>query len=170
MVEPRCGHTIRDTDISPGASVQPDLAVPQQTADLGVRNGQVCDDRQHLLQQVHLVHVVLRPLGQLLLDLALGAVLHLRQVLVAPDVIKTLEFRGGDGSADLLTATDILRNLYVCGGRNVPTGAPTSFVPAHWQGYLSAAEEDKNTITYRHYWEHCACCSPCASSRSTPCT
>lgn len=70
-------------------------------------------------------------------------------------MIKTLEFRGGDGSTDLLTALGMLRDLYVRGGRNVPAGAPTSFVPARWKGYLSAAEEDKNTIAYRHYWELC---------------
>jgi hypothetical protein len=69
---------------------------------------------------------------------------YLRQF--APEVIKTLEFRGSDGSADLLTAIDMLRKLYVSGGRNVPAGAPTSFVPARWKGYLSAAEEDKDTI------------------------
>lgn len=44
----------------------------------------------------------------------------------------------------------------MCGaGRNVPAGAPTSFVLSHWQGYLSAAQEDRNTIAYRHYWELC---------------
>ena len=70
-------------------------------------------------------------------------------------MIKTLEFRGGEAAADLLAAVDILRELYVRGGRNVPAGAPTSFVPARWQGYLSAAEEGKNTVVYRHYWELC---------------
>lgn len=78
---------------------------------------------------------------------------YLRQF--APDVIKTLELRGGDAAGDLLTAVDILRELYMRGGRNVPDGAPTSFVPSRWQGYLSAAKEDKNTIAYRHNWELC---------------
>jgi Domain of unknown function (DUF4158) len=87
------------------------------------------------------------------LDTVEDSFTYLRQF--APEVIKTLEFRGGDAATDLLAAVDILRELYVRGGRNVPAGAPTSFVPTRWQGYLSAAEEDNNTVAYRHYWELC---------------
>jgi Domain of unknown function (DUF4158)/Tn3 transposase DDE domain len=87
------------------------------------------------------------------LDTVEDSFTYLRQF--APEVIKTLEFRGGDGAVELLRAVGILRELYVRGGRNVPAGAPTPFVPARWKGYLSAAEEDKNTIAYRHYWELC---------------
>lgn len=78
---------------------------------------------------------------------------YLRQF--APEVIKTLQFRGGDAGAELLVAVAMLRELYVRGGRNVPPGAPTSFVPARWRGYLSAAAEERDPVAYRHYWQLC---------------
>src|ERR1035441_8822911 len=45
-------------------------------------------------------------------------------------VLAAVDFTGGPGTADLMAAVAILKNLNASGGRKVPAGAPASFVPA----------------------------------------
>jgi len=49
----------------------------------------------------------------------------------------------------------ILARLHAARARKVPDGAPDSFVPARWAGYLEKAAKDGNVVAYRHYWELC---------------
>ena len=76
---------------------------------------------------------------------------YLRQF--AAQVLDVLEFAGGPAATPLLEAVDVLRGLNTTGARAVPTSAPTSFVPARWQGYLTDAVAAGDTTAYRHYWE-----------------
>lgn len=72
-----------------------------------------------------------------------------------PHVLDAVTFDSEQSSRDLITALEILKDLYADGARNVPDGAPASFVPARWRGYLDAADTEGNAIAYRHYWELC---------------
>jgi hypothetical protein len=49
----------------------------------------------------------------------------------------------------------ILARLHATWARKVPDGAPDSFVPARWAGYLEKASKDGNVVACRHYWELC---------------
>lgn len=42
------------------------------------------------------------------------------------------------------------------GGRKVPAGAPTGFVPAKYADYLAKARKSEQDTAYRHTWELCA--------------
>ncbi len=77
---------------------------------------------------------------------------YLRQFV--PDVLAA-GFAGGPGMDDLLQAVGILARLHAARARKVPDGAPDSFVPARWAGYLEKSSKDGNVIAYRHYWELC---------------
>jgi hypothetical protein len=59
---------------------------------------------------------------------------YLRQFV--PDVLAAVDFAGGPGMDDLLQAIGILARLHATRARKVPDGAPDSFVPARWAGYL----------------------------------
>ena len=76
---------------------------------------------------------------------------YLRQF--APQVLDVLEFAGNPAATALLEAVDVLRELNTTAARTVPAGAPTSFVPVRWQGYLADAAAAGDTAGYRHYWE-----------------
>ncbi|MEI6624549.1 MAG: DUF4158 domain-containing protein, partial [Actinomycetes bacterium] len=78
---------------------------------------------------------------------------YLRQFV--PHVLDTVTFEGGQPAADLITALEILKELYAKRGLHVPDDAPTSFVPSRWRGYLDKAAADGDPIAYRHYWELC---------------
>jgi TnpA family transposase len=130
-------------------AVATDIAIPDEHVG-GLLRGKIGMDRMRAARRDPKDRLY-RDHGHL--DTVEDSFTYLRQF--APEVIKKLVFRGGDAAGDLLAAVDILRELYVRGGRNVPAGAPTSFVPSRWQGYLSAAQQDRNTIAYRHYWELC---------------
>ena len=78
---------------------------------------------------------------------------HVREF--APAVLATIRFVGGTDARPLLAAVEVLRELNATGSRKVPDGAPTSFVPARWRGYLERAATAGNTVAYRHYWELC---------------
>ena len=78
---------------------------------------------------------------------------YLRQFV--PEVLAAVGFAGGPGMDDLLQATAILAWLHAARARKVPDGAPDSFVPARWAGYLEKAAKDGNVVAYRHYWELC---------------
>jgi hypothetical protein len=78
---------------------------------------------------------------------------YLRQFV--PDVLAAVDFAGGPGMDDLLQAIAILARLHATRARKVPDGAPDSFVPARWAGYLEKAAKDGNVVAYRHYWELC---------------
>jgi TnpA family transposase len=80
-----------------------------------------------------------------------GAYLYLRQF--TPDVLRALDFTGGNNAQPLIAALGILRQLNATGARKVPKGAPTEFVPARWRGYLEQAARTGNAVEYRHYWE-----------------
>ena len=78
---------------------------------------------------------------------------YLRQFV--PDVLAAVGFAGGPGMDHLLKAVGILARLHAARARKVPDGAPDSFVPARWAGYLEKASKDGNVVAYRHYWELC---------------
>ena len=78
---------------------------------------------------------------------------YLRQFV--PDVLAAVRFAGGPSMDDLLQAVGILAGLYATKARKVPDGAPGSFVPARWAGYLEKATRDGDVTAYRHYWELC---------------
>ena len=64
-------------------------------------------------------------------------------------------FRGGPGTAALMEAVEILKELNRQGGRKVPEDAPASFVPARYAEYLEKARTGGDDTAYRHYWELC---------------
>jgi hypothetical protein len=70
-------------------------------------------------------------------------------------VLAAIDFKGSTGTADLMEAVAILKRLNESGGRKVPEGAPTSFVPARYAEYLAKARKDGDETAYRHYRELC---------------
>jgi hypothetical protein len=78
---------------------------------------------------------------------------YLRQF--TPGVLAAVDFTGGPGTADLMAAVAILKNLNASGGRKVPADAPTSFVPARYADYLEKARRAGDDTGFRHYWELC---------------
>lgn len=78
---------------------------------------------------------------------------YLRQFV--PDVLAAVGFAGGPGMDDLLQAIEILARLHAARARKVPDGAPDSFVPTRWAGYLEKAVKNGDVTAYRHYWELC---------------
>jgi hypothetical protein len=52
---------------------------------------------------------------------------------------------------DLLQAIAILARLHAIRARKVPDGAPDSFVPARWAGYLESALKNGDVTAYWHY-------------------
>ncbi|MGI5290881.1 DUF4158 domain-containing protein [Nonomuraea polychroma] len=73
----------------------------------------------------------------------------------APRVLEAIDFQGGPGTADLMDAVAILKELNRTGGRKVPAEAPTSFVPARYADYLAKARKSRDDTAFRHYWEIC---------------
>jgi hypothetical protein len=63
--------------------------------------------------------------------------------------------QGGPGTADLMDAVEILKDLNRAGGRKVPAGSPVSFVPARYADYLARARKGGDETAFRHYWEMC---------------
>ncbi len=78
---------------------------------------------------------------------------YLRQF--TPNVLAVIDFQGGPGTAELMEAVAILKEMNRLGGRKVPAGAPTGFVPAKYAGYLEKARKSGEDTAYRHYWELC---------------
>jgi TnpA family transposase len=78
---------------------------------------------------------------------------YLRQF--TPGVMAAIDFTGGPGTADLMAAVVVLKKLNAGGGRKVPAGAPDSFVPARYAGYLEKARRAGDDTSFRHYWELC---------------
>jgi TnpA family transposase len=78
---------------------------------------------------------------------------YLRQF--TPNVLAVIDFQGGPGTAELMEAVAILKEMNRLGGRKVPEGAPTGFVPAKYAGYLEKARKSGEDTAYRHYWELC---------------
>lgn len=72
-----------------------------------------------------------------------------------PEVLDAVSFHGSDAAGDLIAAVGVLRELYAKGTRSVPDGAPTSFVPTRWRGYLERTQTAGDATAYRHYWELC---------------
>ena len=71
----------------------------------------------------------------------------------APYVVAALKFHASVKPSVVLEATKILQHLNATSRRNVPPDAPTEFVPARWQPYLSQATADSDHTAFRHYWE-----------------
>jgi len=65
---------------------------------------------------------------------------YLRQF--TPQVLEAIGFAGSLTAGPLLEAVEILRGLNATGARKVPDGAPTTFVPTRWRGYLDTAAAD----------------------------
>lgn len=78
---------------------------------------------------------------------------YLRQF--TPNVLAAIDFRGGAGTAELMVAVAVLKELNRVGGRKVPDVAPTGFVPKRFRGYLADAARSGDDVSYRHYWELC---------------
>jgi hypothetical protein len=78
---------------------------------------------------------------------------YLRQF--TPNVLNAVDFQGGPGTADLMEALRILRELNRLGGRKVPADAPASFVAARYADYLDKARKGGDDTAFRHYWELC---------------
>jgi TnpA family transposase len=78
---------------------------------------------------------------------------YLRQFV--PDVLAAVQFDGGHGIDELLSAVRILAGLYATKARKVPEDAPDGFVHARWAGYLETAAKAGDVTAYRHYWELC---------------
>lgn len=78
---------------------------------------------------------------------------YLRQF--TPNVLATIDFRGGPGTDALMRAVAILEEMNASGGRKVPSDAPTAFVPARYADYLDKARKSGQDTAYRHYWELC---------------
>jgi hypothetical protein len=70
---------------------------------------------------------------------------YLRQF--TPHVLNAIDFQGGPGTGDLMDAVEILKDLNRVGGRKVPAGAPVSFVPARYAGYLAKASKSGDETT-----------------------
>lgn len=87
------------------------------------------------------------------LELINASFSYLREFV--PHVIAAVEFVAAAQAGDVVAAVGVLRELYARGGRRVPEGAPTGFVPARWRGYLDEAAAAGDTTGYRHYWELC---------------
>ncbi|GAA3263659.1 hypothetical protein GCM10020216_106650 [Nonomuraea helvata] len=86
---------------------------------------------------------------QLLMDVILP-------VLIDPGVADEQgRFPGGPGTADLMEAVEILKELNRVGGRKVQAGAPMSFVAARYADYLVKARKAGDDTAFRHYWEIC---------------
>jgi TnpA family transposase len=66
----------------------------------------------------------------------------------APMLLANFEFQAAAGTADLLRAIDILRDMNATGKRTLPDEIPTSFVRPRWQPYVSP---DKQPIDRRYY-------------------
>ena len=73
----------------------------------------------------------------------------------APEVLAAVRFDGGAEVRSLLDGVTVLSGLYATGGRKVPDGAPTDFVPHRRRGYLEAAAAAGDVTAYRRYWELC---------------
>ncbi|WP_431903757.1 Tn3 family transposase [Nonomuraea sp. bgisy101] len=78
---------------------------------------------------------------------------YLRQF--TPPVLAAIDFHGGPGTAELMRAVAILKELNRTGGRKVPDGAPTVFVPTRYADYLEKARKGGDDTAFRHYWELC---------------
>ena len=78
---------------------------------------------------------------------------YLRQF--APNVLSVIDFQGGPGTAELMEAVTILKELNQTGGRRVPEGAPEAFVPTRFAEYLEKARKAGDDTSFRHYWELC---------------
>jgi len=78
---------------------------------------------------------------------------YLRQF--TPNVLAAIDFRGGPGTAELMEAMAVLKEMNRLGGRKVPADVPAGFVPAKYAGYLEKARKSGEDTAYRHYWELC---------------
>lgn len=78
---------------------------------------------------------------------------YLRQF--TPNVLAAIDFQGGPGTAELMEAVGILKELNRLGGRKVSQGAPAGFVPVRFAEYLDKAAKSGDDTSYRHYWELC---------------
>jgi hypothetical protein len=72
---------------------------------------------------------------------------HLREF--TPEVLQAIGFDGHAHARPVLEAIEILRELNATGGRKVPKGAPTTFVPIRWRGYLEQAIADGDALDCR---------------------
>src|SRR6266567_4190525 len=78
---------------------------------------------------------------------------YLRQF--TPDVLSAIDFQGGPGTAGLMEAVAVLKELNGLGGRKVPPDAPAGFAPARYAEYLEKARKAGDDASFRHYWELC---------------
>ncbi|GII93015.1 hypothetical protein [Sinosporangium siamense] len=54
-------------------------------------------------------------------------------------MLAVIDFQGGPGTGELMEGVASLKGMNRLGGRKVPVGAPTSFVPARYADYLDRA-------------------------------
>ncbi|MCA2230274.1 Tn3 family transposase [Nonomuraea aurantiaca] len=78
---------------------------------------------------------------------------YLRQF--TPNVLAAIDFQGGPGTAELMKAVAVLKEMNRLGGHKVPAEAPSGFVPAKYADYLAKARKSGEDTAYRHFWELC---------------
>lgn len=71
----------------------------------------------------------------------------------APDWLRTLDLRAGQGGEELVEAVEVLRELNRTGRRVLPEGAPVGFVPRPWRPYVNVGPPGAKLD--RRYWELC---------------
>ncbi|MCP2351849.1 DUF4158 domain-containing protein [Nonomuraea roseoviolacea] len=68
---------------------------------------------------------------------------YLRQF--TPNVLAAIDFQGGPGTGELMEAVAVLKEMNRLGGRKVPAGAPSGFVPTKYADYLAKARKSGRT-------------------------
>ncbi len=70
----------------------------------------------------------------------------------APQVLAALSFAASVTPSDVLDGVQLLQAMNAEGRRQVPDGAPTSFVPSRWRPYLERARAAGEENLHKHYW------------------
>jgi TnpA family transposase len=92
---------------------------------------------------------IARPRNDNYFDLLATRYSHFRRF--APLFLETLDFQSNQEDDPLIAAINVLRKLNKTHVREVPTNAPTRFVPAKWKAYVFGRDGKIN----RRYYELC---------------
>ena len=92
---------------------------------------------------------IMRPLDDSYFDLLATRYSNIRQF--APKFLETFTWRANDEDDALLAAIAVMRELNAAGVRKVPADAPREFIPAKWESYVMAEQDQLS----RRYYELC---------------
>jgi TnpA family transposase len=92
---------------------------------------------------------IMRPLDDSYFDLLATRYSNIRQF--APRFLETFTWRANDEDDALLAAIAVMRELNAAGVRKVPADAPHEFIPAKWEPYVMAEQDQLS----RRYYELC---------------